>query len=72
MPKLSNKGVQLPFSPIIKLETYAENFCCFLLEYFNDSKQKIMLALAQGFYSTPRYGIDKIRFAFILITLKTN
>ena len=72
MPKLSNKGVQLPFSPTRKLETYVENFCRFLLEDFNDSKQKIMLAPAQGFCSTPGYGIDKVRFAFILITLKTN
>ena len=52
---------------IVKLPVKnAENFCQFLLEDFNDSNQTIMLAPAQGFYSTPGYGIDKVRFAFIL------
>ena len=55
------------FYCIVKLPVKnAENFCQFLLEDFNDSNQTIMLAPAQGFYSTPGYGIDKVRFAFIL------
>jgi len=55
------------FYCIVKLPVKnAENFCRFLLEDFNDSNQTIMLAPAQGFYSTPGYGIDKVRFAFIL------
>ena len=55
------------FYCIVKLPVKnAEKFCQFLLEDFNDSNQTIMLAPAQGFYSTPGYGIDKVRFAFIL------
>ena len=55
------------FYCIVKLPVKnAENFCQFLLEDFNDSNQTVMLAPAQGFYSTPGYGIDKVRFAFIL------
>ena len=55
------------FYCIVKLPVKnAENFCRFLLEDFNDSNQTVMLAPAQGFYSTPGYGIDEVRFAFIL------
>ena len=55
------------FYCIVKLPVKnAENFCRFLLEDFNDSNQTLMIAPAQGFYSTPGYGIDKVRFAFIL------
>ncbi len=48
----------------------AENFCRFLLKDFSDLNQTIMLAPAQGFYSTPGYGIDKVRFAFVLDSSK--
>ena len=55
------------FYCIVKLPVKnAENFCQFLLEDFNDSNQTVMLAPAQGFYSTPGYGINKVRIAFIL------
>ena len=70
LKKIDGVSVTKPmgaFFCIVKLPVKnAENFCRFLLEDFNDSNQTVMLAPAQGFYSTPGYGIDKVRFAFIL------
>ena len=44
----------------------AENFSKFLLTSFEDKGQTVMLAPATGFYSTPGYGKNEVRVAFVL------
>ena len=44
----------------------AENFSKFLLTSFEDEGQTVMLAPATGFYSTPGYGKNEVRVAFVL------
>ena len=44
----------------------AENFSKFLLTSFEDQGQTVMLAPATGFYSTPGYGKNEVRVAFVL------
>ena len=44
----------------------AEYFCRWLLEEFNDRKETIMFAPAEGFYETEGAGKKEIRIAFVL------
>lgn len=44
----------------------AEDFSRFLLTDFSDQGQTVMLAPAQGFYSTPGLGQNEVRIAFVL------
>ena len=54
-----------PDSP--KIPTYfGMIFSKFLLTSFEDKGQTVMLAPATGFYSTPGYGKNEVRVAFVL------
>ncbi len=44
----------------------ADKFCQWLLESFEYNKQTIMLAPATGFYSTPGFGKNEVRLAYVL------
>ena len=44
----------------------AEKFCQFLLEKFEDRRETIMLAPAEGFYVTPETGKNQVRIAYVL------
>jgi len=44
----------------------AEDFSKFLLTDFSDQGETLMLAPAQGFYSTPGLGQNEVRIAFVL------
>ncbi|MEO8150472.1 MAG: pyridoxal phosphate-dependent aminotransferase [Bacteroidia bacterium] len=44
----------------------ADKFCQWLLEDFNYNKQTVMLAPATGFYSTPGFGKNQVRIAYVL------
>ncbi len=44
----------------------ADVFCQWLLESFNYNQQTVMLAPATGFYSTPGYGKNQVRIAYVL------
>lgn len=44
----------------------AESFSKFLLTFFSDNHQTVMLAPGSGFYSDDRYGKNQIRVAFVL------
>ena len=44
----------------------ADTFCQWLLENFSYENQTVMLAPATGFYSTPGYGINQVRIAYVL------
>lgn len=44
----------------------ADKFCQWLLESFNFNKQTVMLAPATGFYSTPGFGKNQVRIAYVL------
>jgi len=44
----------------------AEDFCVWLLEDFNYKGETVMLAPAQGFYSTPDAGKNQARLAYVL------
>lgn len=46
----------------------ADVFCQWLLESFNYNQQTVMLAPATGFYSTPGYGKNQVRIAYVLKT----
>lgn len=50
----------------------AEDFVIWLLTSFDVDKETVMLAPAQGFYSTPGLGKDEIRIAFVLNDEKTR
>ena len=55
------------FYCIVKLPVIdAEDFSKYLLTDFQDKNQTVMLAPAQGFYSTPGIGLNEVRIAFIL------
>jgi aspartate aminotransferase len=44
----------------------AEDFCIWLLRDFNYKGETVMLAPAQGFYSTPDAGKNQVRLAYVL------
>ena len=44
----------------------AERFCIFLLNEFNVAGETVMLAPADGFYTTPGLGKDEVRIAYVL------
>ncbi len=44
----------------------AEDFCKWLLTDFNDSGETVMLAPAQGFYTTKGLGLNQVRIAYVL------
>ena len=44
----------------------AEDFCIWLLKDFNYKGETVMLAPAQGFYSTPGAGKNQVRLAYVL------
>lgn len=44
----------------------ADNFAQWLLEDFAHDKETIMVAPAEGFYSTPKVGLNQIRIAYVL------
>ena len=70
LEKISNVEVSHPmgaFYCIVKLPVEdAEDFSKYLLTDFQDKNQTVMLAPAQGFYSTPGIGLNEVRIAFIL------
>jgi aspartate aminotransferase len=44
----------------------AEDFCKFMLEKFEDKKETVMMAPAEGFYITPGVGKNQVRIAYVL------
>ncbi len=46
----------------------AEDFCVWLLKDFDYKGETVMLAPAQGFYSTPGAGKNQVRLAYVLKT----
>jgi aspartate aminotransferase len=44
----------------------AEKFAQWLLEKFSLNNQTVMVAPARGFYSTPEYGKNQVRIAYVL------
>ena len=74
LEKIPNVKVSHPigaFYCIVKLPVEdAEDFSKYLLTDFNDNNQTIMLAPANGFYSTPGVGLNEVRIAFILDSQK--
>lgn len=46
----------------------AEDFCIFMLHEFRRDGTTIMLTPGNGFYSSPRLGMDEIRIAYVLNT----
>lgn len=44
----------------------ADRFCHWLLTDFHHDKKTVMLAPANGFYSTPRKGKNEVRIAYVL------
>ena len=74
LEKIPNVKVSHPigaFYCIVKLPVEdAEDFSKYLLTDFKDNNQTIMLAPANGFYSTPGFGLNEVRIAFILDSQK--
>ena len=66
------KGVYAPmpkgaFYTTIKIPVdNAEKFCQWMLEEFSYNNETVMLAPANGFYSTKNGGINQVRIAFVL------
>ncbi len=55
------------FYTVLRLPVHdADRFCQWLLTDFNYKKSTIMLAPANGFYSTPGKGINEVRIAYVL------
>ncbi len=44
----------------------AEKFCQWMLESFDHENNTVMMAPAQGFYSTPNTGTQEVRLAYVL------
>lgn len=44
----------------------SDKFCAWLLEEFNYENETIFMAPATGFYTTPGYGKDEVRIAYVL------
>jgi aspartate aminotransferase len=43
-----------------------DKFCRWLLSSFDYKKKTVMLAPANGFYSSPRKGVNEVRIAYVL------
>jgi aspartate aminotransferase len=55
------------FYTVVKLPVdNADKFAQWLLEEFEYNNQTVMVAPASGFYSTPGYGNDEVRIAYVL------
>jgi aspartate aminotransferase len=55
------------FYTVLRLPvTDADKFCQWLLTDFHYKKRTVMLAPANGFYSTPRKGVREVRIAYVL------
>jgi aspartate aminotransferase len=52
-------GVKLPVKD-------ADDFCKWMLESFDHQGKTVMMAPASGFYSSPGYGKDQVRMAYVL------
>lgn len=44
----------------------ADKFCAWILSDFEYENQTIFMAPASGFYTTPGYGVDEVRIAYVL------
>ena len=44
----------------------ADNFAQWLLESYDNNKETVMVAPAEGFYSTPNVGLNEVRIAYVL------
>lgn len=44
----------------------ADNFAQWLLESYDYNGETVMVAPAEGFYSTPGYGVNEVRIAYVL------
>ena len=44
----------------------ADRFCAWCLSDFSYEGQTLMMAPASGFYTTPGYGKDEVRLAYVL------
>lgn len=44
----------------------ADNFCQWMLEKFSYNNETVMMAPATGFYSTPGFGSNEVRLAYVL------
>ena len=44
----------------------SEKFCRWCLESFSYENETVMMAPAQGFYSTPGLGKNQVRMAYVL------
>lgn len=44
----------------------SEKFCKWLIEEFEDNKETVLIAPAQGFYATPNKGLNEVRLAFTI------
>ncbi len=44
----------------------SEHFSKWLIEEFEENKETVLLAPAQGFYATPHKGLNEVRLAFML------
>ena len=55
------------FYTVARLPVYdAEKFCAWCLSDFNYEGETVMMAPANGFYSTPGKGLDEVRIAYVL------
>ncbi|TDG36530.1 pyridoxal phosphate-dependent aminotransferase [Pedobacter changchengzhani] len=50
----------------------ADKFCQWILEDFDYNNQTVMMAPATGFYSTPGFGKNEVRMAYVLNTDDLN
>ncbi|MDD5089287.1 MAG: pyridoxal phosphate-dependent aminotransferase [Candidatus Wallbacteria bacterium] len=67
MPGVICKKPQGAFYVIAKLPVIdAEHYALWLLTDFDSNGETVMVAPAQGFYSTPNMGLDEVRLAYIL------
>ncbi len=76
LKKMDGVEYQVPngaFYIVIKLPVEnAESFVIWMLESFSDNNETVMLAPAEGFYSTPGLGRNEARIAFVLNEEKTS
>ncbi len=55
------------FYTVVKLPIDdSDKFCQWMLESFSHENQTVMMAPATGFYSTPGYGKNEVRIAYVL------
>lgn len=70
LQKIENIKVAIPqgaFYCIVELPVKnTDDFAQWLLEHFEINNETIMVAPAEGFYSTPGIGVNQIRIAYVL------